>query len=80
MAKKKKFKEYQINTIEDFMNVVNEKNMDMLIGNFYGMTVQWIKLKKKVPGVKFTGFKWIDDGLLEIRHPEVFKMDIEDKK
>ena len=78
VGKKKKFKEYQITTIEDFMNVVTEKNVDMMTGNFYGMAFQWLKIKKAYPKMKFKSFKWIDDGLIEIRKPEVFQMNVED--
>jgi hypothetical protein len=70
-------KEYQIRTIEDFMNVVTEENIDMLTGNFYGMTLQWLKIKTVYPKAKFNSFKWIDDGLIEIRRPEIFQINIE---
>lgn len=62
---------YEINSFEDFVNVVNEENCDMLCGNFYGVISQFIKMRKKVPGLKFSGFNWIDDGKLEVRNPKI---------
>lgn len=69
-------KEHKITTIADFMNVVTEENINMLTGNFYGMTLQWLKIKTKYPNMKFESFKWIDDGLIEIRAPEIFQINI----
>ena len=28
-------------------------------------------MRKKVPGLKFSGFNWIDDGKLEVRNPKI---------
>ncbi len=70
-------KEYVITTIEDYMNVVTEENHEMLIGNFYGITLQWLKMKESSPDIKFKNFKWIDDGIIEIRKPECFVIEID---
>ena len=65
-------------SIEDFMNVATDENLDMLIGNFYGMTLQYLEIRKKCPEVKFKSFKWTDDDIIEIRRPEVFKINLEE--
>lgn len=72
---KSKNKEYQIRTFEDFTKVVNDKNVDMLCGNFYGVILQFIQMRKSNPKLKFTGFNWIDDGKLEIRKAKI-KMEV----
>jgi len=69
--KTKKYKEYQINTIEDFVNIANEKNIHMLTADFYNMVLQWIKIRKKHPELKFKSFKWIDDGKVELSNVEI---------
>lgn len=74
---KKKFKEYEIATIEDLTSLVNDENIDMIVGNLYGLLLQWIKIKKEIPEAKFPSFKWIDDGKYEIRKQEVFIMNID---
>lgn len=72
---KKKIKKYQIKTFKDFTDVVNEKNIDMLCGNFYGIMLQFIKMRKMDPKIQFDGFLWIDDGKIEVRSPN-FSMEI----
>lgn len=62
---------YTIESFGDFMDVVNEKNADMLCGNFYGLVLQFIKMRKVSPKLKFEGFTWIDDGKIEIRNPKI---------
>jgi len=70
MAKKKKPKEYEIRSFEDFTNIINEKNCDMICGNFYAMIKQFVEMKKKVPEIQLMGFNWIDDGKIEILPPQ----------
>ncbi len=69
--KSKKPKEYEIRNFQDFMKVVNEENVDMLCGNFYGLVLQFIKMRKAQPKMKFRGFDWIDDGTLEVRGAKI---------
>jgi len=69
-------KEIRVNTIEDFFSIINQENVDMLTGNFYGMCMQLLKLKETNPDVVFKSFRWIDDGNYELRRPEVFEPEI----
>lgn len=75
-TKIKKHKEYKIHSFEDLMKVVNEKNCDMLFGNFYGVVKQFIQMKKTNKDFKFLGFTWIDDGKIEIKSTQ-FIIDVE---
>lgn len=68
--KQKKPKEHIIRSFEDFIKVVNEKNCDMLCGNFYGVVLQYLETKKIHKDVEFLGFTWIDDGKIEIKSPQ----------
>ena len=75
MAKSKKVKEdfptHQIRSFDDLMAVITKENVDMIMGNFYGVIVHWLKVLEKYPDCKLTGFDWIDDGKLEIRPPNI---------
>lgn len=64
---KKKHKQHKIRSFHDFAKVVNEDNIDMLCGNFYGVMKQFVEMRKVEPKLKLTGFDWIDDGSLEVR-------------
>jgi hypothetical protein len=43
----------------------------MLCGNFYGVMLQYIRMRKAAPALKFTGFNWIDDGKIEVLNPTI---------
>lgn len=62
---------YKIRTFEDFGNVVNEENVDMFCGNFYGSMIQFLKFRKMRSSVKYIGFNWIDDGKIEMLSPKI---------
>lgn len=64
-------KEYTITTFQEFMAVLNDENVDMLTGNFYGMCLQFIEMRKIAPQIRWTGFIWTDDGNMEIKSPKL---------
>lgn len=80
MAEKDEPKQYTITTIEELINVINESNIDMVIGNLYGMANYWLKLREKYPEVKFKSFTWIDDGKIEVKPLNTFKIILEENQ
>ena len=62
---------HTITTFQEFIAVLNEDNVDMLTGNFYGMCLQFIKMRKIAPSIRWTGFTWTDNGNMEIRSPRL---------
>ena len=62
---------HEVRSFEDFANIINEENCDMLCGNFYGIILQYIRMRKAAPSLKFTGFNWIDDGKIEVLNPTI---------
>lgn len=71
MAKTKKFKKYEIRSIDDLINLITEENCDMLFGNFYGTVKQFVEIRKKHPKIKYLGFDWIDDGKMVVGKPNI---------
>jgi len=69
--KKNKKKEYSIQNFEELMALVNEDNIDMIFGNFYGVAKHFLELKKEYKGLVFTGFKWIDDGKVQVTGSQI---------
>lgn len=68
---KKDNKLYKIRTFEEFGNVLNEDNIDVLCGNFYGSMIQFLEFRKRRPLIKCIGFNWIDDGKMDILPPNI---------
>jgi len=79
--KKGKKKEYSINNFQELMDIVNKNNIDMIFGNFYGVAKHFLELKKEHKDLIFTGFKWIDDGKIEVTGAQInFTLNCEFKK
>lgn len=60
-------KQYDLKTVEDITNVLNESNIDNFLVDFkmwLSMRIEFKKIKEMVGVVKFdnTQFRWIDDG------------------
>lgn len=62
--------EYNLRTIKQITNVVNENNIDNFLidfGNFLRTRIGFKKLGLKgIAKMDFTSFKWIDDGKTDI--------------
>lgn len=74
-----KFKKYEIDTFEKFLNVVNEENFDRILTDFAEFVGAYLQLcknsnrKSKLNSdrLKFKSFTWIDDGKLGIKYIDV---------
>ena len=64
---KNKAKSHEIRTFEDLDNIVTEENVDMIMGNFYGVIKSLLLARKTIPNIKLLGFTWIDDGKIEVK-------------
>lgn len=82
---------HEIKTFQDLASLCTAENVDMLMGNFYGIMRYWVQLKEhnkdnvNFKDVEFLGFTWIDDGLYDIKEPNIqtsekFKILAEQKK
>jgi hypothetical protein len=54
-------KQYEIKTLDDIMNVVNEENIDRFIKEFKNNILAAKEFKKAIPTLEYQGFVWIDD-------------------
>ncbi len=75
-----KDKEYKLNTVKDFLDVVTEDNLELLIQDFkmfLGMRLQIKNLKmSNIIKPKYDYFHWIDDG----KHNATYTFIPEEKK